>query len=204
MKLRFSPTSPYVRKVMVCGIELGLADRIEKISTNPWDTDTDLPADNPLGKVPALVTDDHTTYFDSPVICEYLDSLSDQATLFPSQGETRWRALRLQAMVDGILDACVARLLEGKRAVDMQSQSWLERQQRTVQRALDALEREAPEWGSDLTIGQVSVGCALGYVAFRFPADDWPTGRSHLSDWYDLSSDRDSMQQTVPRDPPAL
>ena len=202
MKLRFSPTSPYVRKVMVSAIELGVAARIEKIPTKPWDADTDLPAYNPLGKVPALITDNNT-FFDSPVICEYLDSLSDQATLFPSQGETRWQALRLQAMADGILDASVARLLEGKRAVDMQSQSWIARQHRVVQRALDALEQEAPAWGSDLTIGQVSVGCALGYVEFRFPDDQWPTGRSCLSGWYAEFSGRDSMQQTVPMDPPA-
>lgn len=197
MKLRFSPTSPYVRKVMVTAIELNLDDRIEKIATNPWAKDTDLPGDNPLGKVPALILDDGSTCFDSRVICEYLDSLTDQAQLFPND-TGRWQALRLQAMADGILDACVARFLEGKRAPAQQSDTWLTRQHATVHRTLDAMDGEASAWSSTLSIGQIAAGCALGYVSFRFAADHWEQGRPNLTAWYQEFSQRSSMQMTIP------
>lgn len=197
MKLRFSPTSPYVRKVMATAIELNLDDRIEKVATNPWAKDTDLPGDNPLGKVPALIIDDGSTYFDSRVICEYLDSLTHPPRLFPADA-SRWQALRLQAMADGVLDASVARFLEGKRKSLQQSDNWLVRQRAIVQRTLDALEREVSTWPTRLTIGQVAVGCALGYVGFRFAADEWEQERPNLRAWYHEFSQRQSMQMTVP------
>ena len=197
MKLRFSPTSPYVRKVMICVIELGLENQVEKVATNPWSADTDLPDDNPLGKVPALALDDGNVLFDSPVICEYLDSLSDKLQLFPA-GSARWAALRVQAMADGILDASVARFLEGKRDAGRQSESWLARQRSIVHRTLDVLEQEASAWGETLTIGHIATGAALGYVGFRFADDTWQQGRPVLSAWYDRFAARESMQQTVP------
>ena len=112
MKLRSSPTSPYVRKVLVTLAETGQQDRVEAISTNPWDPATDLPRFNPLGKVPALILDDGVVLVDSPVICEYLDSLHDGDRLFPAAGPARWRVLRQQALADGILDAAILRLLD--------------------------------------------------------------------------------------------
>ena len=90
MKLRFSPTSPYVRKVTVMAHEAGLDHRFELVATNVWDTASDIGADNPLGKVPALILDDGTVLFDSPVICEYLDGLHDGEKLFPPPGPQRW------------------------------------------------------------------------------------------------------------------
>ena len=86
MKLRYSPTSPFVRKVMVTAHETGLADRLDLVTTNPWDLDTDLNKDNPVNKVPALVTDGGEMLYDSTVICEYLDSLHDGQKLFPAAG----------------------------------------------------------------------------------------------------------------------
>ena len=109
MKLHYSSASPYVRKVMAVAIARGLDGRIEKIATNPHVSPPELLADNPLSKVPALVTDDGLALFDSPVICEYLDSLGDAPALFPPAGRARWVALRLQAIGDGILDAAVSR-----------------------------------------------------------------------------------------------
>ena len=114
MKLCYSPTSPYVRKVVVTAMETGLEPGIERIANNVWDPATDIAATNPLGKVPALTTDDGAVLFDSPVICEYLDSLHDGAKLFPAAGPARWRALRQQALCDGILDAGILRMLEGR------------------------------------------------------------------------------------------
>ncbi|MGH6953014.1 MAG: glutathione S-transferase N-terminal domain-containing protein, partial [Alphaproteobacteria bacterium] len=98
MKLRYSPTSPYVRKVLAAAIESGLDKGIERVPVNFTDPKSDLPQQNPLGKVPTLVTDEGETLFDSPVICEYLDSKSAGAKLFPREGAARWKALRLQAL----------------------------------------------------------------------------------------------------------
>lgn len=197
MRMRSSPTSPYARKVMVCAIELGLEDRIEQVTTDPWDRATDLPHDNPLGKIPTLILDDGTTCFDSRVICEYLDSLSDHRRLFP-EGAARWPALRLHAMGDGILDASVARLREIRRKPERRSPTVLERSGIAVHRSLDALEEEAPAWGGEVEIGHIAIGVALGYVDFRFADDRWRQGRPALGSWYEVFSQRDSMQQTVP------
>ncbi len=104
MKLRYSQTSPYVRKVVVCAAELGLSERIELTPSGPRNV-ADVRQDNPLGKVPALLTDAGEALYDSPVICEYLDSLHDGEALFPVAGEARWRALRQQALGDDRIQA---------------------------------------------------------------------------------------------------
>lgn len=200
MKLRFSPTSPYVRKVMITAIETGQESVIEKVATNPWDPETDLPDDNPLGKVPALVVDEGLTLFDSPVICEYLSERVG-AGLVPAGGINRWRVLRLQALGDGILDAAVTRLLESKRPEEIQKVEWIERQKRTIGRAVDSLEAEVGRWSDELTLGQITVGAALGYLDFRFPGDEWRRGRPALTDWHEAFAQRPSMKATVPADP---
>ena len=200
MKLRYSPTSPYVRKVMITAIETGQDSVIECIPTNPWSPDTDLPEDNPLGKVPALITDNGVTLFDSPVICEYLCSRVG-AGLVPKEGSDRWRVLRLQALCDGILDAAVLRLLESRRPEERQNPDWIERQKRTVERGVDELEKSVGGWSAEVDLGQISAGAALGYLDFRFAADEWRNGRPVLAKWFEGFSDRPSMQQTVPADP---
>ena len=200
MQLRYSPTSPYVRKVVASAIELGLNDQIERIPTNPWDTSTDLPARNPIGKVPALITDDNWVLFDSPVICEYLDSLGGAPNLFPEAGRDRWAALRHQALADGILDASVLRLLEGRRPTELQSQDWVERQRNSVRRCLNVLEAEVETLPDALTIAHISIGCALGYVDFRFASETWRNGRPRLSAWYERIAQRESFQESVPRE----
>ena len=115
MKLYYSPTSPYVRKVNVFSIEAGVDEKIDKIITNPWVEDTRLLTDNPLSKVPTLIMDDGVVLYDSPVICEYLDTLNLNQKLIPEKGIERWNALRLQALGDGIMDAAILRFLERKR-----------------------------------------------------------------------------------------
>ena len=120
MKLRYSLTSPYVRKVVVCALELGIDGRIERIATNTADPANGLAADNPLAKVPALITDDVGPLYDSPVICEYLDSLQGAPKLHPA-GAARWPALRRQALADGMLDAAILRRLEEMRPKGEQS-----------------------------------------------------------------------------------
>jgi glutathione S-transferase len=198
MKLYYSSTSPYVRKVNVCAIELGLDEKLERIITNPWEMDKKLLADNPLSKVPTLITDDGMVLYDSPVICEYLDSMVGVHTLFPPEGNERWLALRIQALGDGILDAAVLRFLENKRPANQQSSEWDEIQRNTIARALDYLQSNVSEWGSHVTIGQIAVACALGYLDFRFAEEDWREALPGLKKWYEAFVNRPSMQATLP------
>jgi glutathione S-transferase len=199
MKLCYSATSPYVRKVVVAGIELGLNDRIERQPTSAWDAATKLGEINPLGKVPALVTDGGEAVYDSPVICEYLDSLAGGGKLFPAAGPARWTALRRQALADGICDAAILRLLESRRPAGEKSEGWMARQKDAVARSLDTLETEA--LGNGVDIGHIAIGITLGYLDFRFAADDWRRGRPALAKWYEGFAQRPSMATTVPKDP---
>ncbi|MGF1639433.1 MAG: glutathione S-transferase N-terminal domain-containing protein [Rhodospirillales bacterium] len=198
MKLYYSPTSPFVRKVTVLAIETGLDRHIERIPTDVWSPSTGITADNPLGKVPTLITDGGEALYDSPVICEYLDTLHDGLTLFPSAGGPRWTALRRQALADGVLDAGVARRLEELRPEGERSASWAARQTAVVGRGLDALEEEARALDGAITIGHVAIGCALGWLDFRFPGDRWRDGRAALAQWFEGFAGRRSMRETVP------
>ncbi|ROP91349.1 glutathione S-transferase [Stella humosa] len=203
MKLRYSATSPYVRKVVVLALEAGLDGRIERIPTAaaPTKPSPEISADNPLGKVPSLTTDDGQHLFDSPVICEYLDSLHEGARIFPTPGPMRWTALRQQALADGILDAALLIRYELSRPQDKQWADWSAGQQRKIVQALDALEAEAARLGDAVTIGTITIGCTLGYLDFRFAADDWRRGRPTLAAWYEKFAARPSMASTMPKDP---
>ncbi len=201
MKLRYSPTSPYVRKVVVTAIEAGLDERIERIETDVWNPETDIAEDNPLGKVPALVTDEGRVLCDSPTICDYLDSLHEGPRLIPAEGPARWQVLNLHALANGVMDAAVARVIEHRaRPEHLRFDGWLERQKLKIDRALDSLDRQAAEGALDGTVnlGTITVGCALGYLDLRFSEDAWREGRPALEAWYEAFSQRPSMQATVP------
>jgi glutathione S-transferase len=205
MKLRYSATSPYVRKVMIVIHERGLSDRIALEKTDPWSPATDLPHDNPLGKVPALMLADGTALFDSPVIIEYLDMLTSSesglvgnGSLLPETGPDRWTALRFQALADGICDAAILRRLEGNRPEQLRSADWMERQRAAVARSVDVLEADAAKLGERFTIGSVAVLAALGYLDFRFGHEDWRPGHTALSAWFDRESKRESFIRTAP------
>jgi glutathione S-transferase len=199
MKLRYSPTSPFVRKVLVVAQETGLDDRIERIPTNAWAPDTDLPRDNPLGKVPTLITDGGEHLYDSPVICEYLDSLHDGEKLFPPAGGPRWTALRRQALADGIMDAAVSRRTEMTfRPAEHRSAAWMDRQAATVTRALDFLEEEVDGLTGRFTIGEIAIVCALGYLDFRWPEMAWRQHHPRLASWYAPFESRASIVATAP------
>jgi glutathione S-transferase len=177
MILRHSPTSPYVRKVRMVALEAGLDSHLELVPTLAWAPDTDLPKDNPLGKVPCLVTDGGEAIYDSPVICEYLDSLHGGRKLVPAGGGERWRHLRLQALGDGILDAALlVRIENSMRPEDKRWPGWVDRQTAAVTRGIDALEQEAAQWGDEFLIGQIAVVAALDYLDFRAILD-WRAGR---------------------------
>lgn len=195
MKLFYSPTSPYVRKVATCALACGLEGRIEQVSTNPWDSPAALLAQNPLSKVPCLVTEDGVALFDSPVICEYLNDIG-AGTLFPPPGAARWRALKLQAIGDGIADAAILRRLESSRPQEEARTGVMERYHAAVTRALDLLERDPPL--DHMDIGTISVACALGYLDFRFAHEDWRPGRPTLERWYAAISERAEIKATKP------
>ena len=205
MKLRYSPTSPYVRKVMVVALETGLAERIERIPTMvaPTKPNDEVARENPLVKVPALTTDDGMVLYDSPVICEYLDTLHAGPKLFPAAGKARWMVLRQQALGDGILDAAILGRYEILRPKEYQWPDWIDAQLRKVRGALAALEIEveAGELGGPLAIGQITVACALGYLDFRYASEEWRAKHRRLAAWFDEFSKRKSIQLTVPKDP---
>ncbi|MGC8521032.1 MAG: glutathione S-transferase [Steroidobacteraceae bacterium] len=199
MKLYFSPASPFARKVRISALELGLAERIEllQISLSPVSPHTDLRLHNPLGKIPALITDEGEALYDSPVICEYLDALAGGARLWPAAGPARWRALTRQALADGITDAAVlVRYEQAVRPEPLRWAQWIEGQWLKIRTALEALERDSLEGVFD--IGTISVACALGYLDFRFAEEGWRARLPRLAAWYALISERASLASTRP------
>lgn len=200
MKLHFSPRSPYVRKVMACAIELGLADRLEKVRSPVAMTEPNLALmrDNPLGRLPTLVTDEGLVLFDSIVICEYLDGLAGNR-LFPAPGPARIQALRWHALGDGMLDTCILWRNERDKPAARQTPEWLGNFELKVRNALDFLEGEAPLLeNAPLGIGHVGVGCALGYLDFRFQDIHWRESRPAIAGWYARFAERASMKDTQP------
>lgn len=203
MQLHANAISPYVRKVRVLAIETGLGHRIELVTRmhTPVQPDPELIHDNPLGKIPCLVTDDGTALYDSRVICEYLDSLHDGPRMFPAAGPARWATLRRQALGDGILDAGVlVRYETFVRPEERQWDPWIENQKLKYRRALDSLEREAPALEGAPDIGTITIGCALGYLDFRYADEDWRARCPRLATWYERFARRPAMAETAPRE----
>lgn len=193
MKLHYSAASPFVRKVVAVALHHGIP--LHRVATNPHTSPADLLADNPLSKVPALVTDDGMTLPDSPLICEYLDSLGDATKLFP-QGEARWTALRLAALADGILTAAVLRRGQSLMPQDEARAGTVARQKAAVARTLDLLEAEGLP--ATLHIGTLTLICALGYLDFRFGEEDWRVGRPGLISFFDAHMRNPIFADTVP------
>ncbi|KKC27224.1 glutathione S-transferase family protein [Sphingomonas sp. SRS2] len=194
MKLGYSPNSPYVRKVMICAILRGLEPRIERFT----ERGAALLRHNPLSKVPTLVLDDGTALFDSPVICEYLDSIGDAPKLFPDDVKARWTALRRQALGDGIMDASQPRRREVALPQDQGRQDYIMAQQAKVEAAIDLLESEADSLKDLATIGEITIGCALGYLDFRFPHEPWRPDHPKLEAWYARVSAMPALAVTAP------
>ena len=201
MKLYYSAASPFVRKVMVCAQECGLADSIEVVPTKvaPSEPNRDYARTTPLIKVPALERDDGLVLFDSVVICEYLDSISKAAKVFPPTGDARWRVLRLHAVADGILEAAVLTRYETfLRPAELRWKAWIDGQLLKVDQALDFLEKSAGELDG-INVGTIAVGCALGYLDFRFADRAWRNARPKLAAWFETIAKRPSFQKTVPK-----
>jgi hypothetical protein len=200
MKLLYSKTSPYVRKVLVAAQELDLLHRIELVPAvvAPTSRNPEVTVANPLGKIPTLILEDGTALYDSRVIIVYLDSLTD-TQLAPSDGIARFKALTGLAAADGIVDAAlVCRYELATRPEPLRWADWVEGQWAKVTGALDMFETTDLRADDDWSIVDIALACALGYLDFRFADRDWRPGRPRLSAFYAQASQRASMQATVP------
>ncbi|CAN7718962.1 glutathione S-transferase [Variovorax sp. LjRoot290] len=198
MKIYFSPFSPYVRKCLVAGHELGLNDRIRLLPSNagPIQRDKELIAKNPLGKVPTFITDDGQVLYDSRVICEYLDDLAG-GNLFPRTGSARWAALTLQSLGDGILDgALLARYEDVARPEALRWSEWRAGQLDKAETSLAHLDSHPEMLEGRVDIGSLTVACALWYLDLRFANFDWRSRHAGVASWFAKFSQRASLQGT--------
>ena len=187
MKLFYSATSPFVRKVRAVAISLGLDEQITLVPVDPHASPAALVAVNPFSKVPCLVTDDGYAIF---------DSLVSGPPMIPKAAANRLRTLRLQAVGDGLMEVLVLRRLEQMRPAEPARRTVIERQRGIASRTLDTLERDVP--ADHLDVGTISVACALGYADFRFGEEDWRSTRPQLAAWFDRISQAPSLRQTAP------
>lgn len=201
MQLFYATTSAYVRKVMVCASVLGLADEIERLDSaaHPIERDERIAVFNPLAKVPALRTEGGLCLYDSRVICEYLNARAG-GDLYPAQGEARWRSLARQALGDGMIDAALlARYEFSARPPEKQWQNWADAQLKKVAAALAEIEGQVSGFSADPNdIGLIAIGCALGYLDFRFAGLNWRAGHPLTAAWFALFDAHPAMAATRP------
>ena len=203
MKLIGSTTSPYVRKVRIVMAEKKLDYQF--LLDNVWSADTRIAASNPLGKVPCLVMEGGEAVFDSRVIVEYLDTLSPVGKLIPSTGRERAEVKTWEALADGLLDAAILVRLENTfegRKPSERSQAWIDRQMRSVHNALKAMSLGLGDKpfcsGIHLSLSDIAVGCALGWLEFRFPEIGWRAEYPNLAKLMDKLAQRASFADTKP------
>ncbi|MGH6663873.1 MAG: glutathione S-transferase family protein [Pseudolabrys sp.] len=185
MILRSSPASPFGRKVRIAASVLGLADKLDVRETDLNDPADSIRVQNPVGKIPALILDDGEALYDSPVILDYLDHLAGGDRIVPREPKARFAALRLQALCDGILDACILLVYEGRyRPAELKVQAWVDRQADKVARGLAALEAAPPALTATPDVGQITLACVLGYQDLRF-GGTWRKDHPKLVAWLD-------------------
>lgn len=204
MKLIGSATSPYARKVRVVMLEKKLDYQF--VQDNVWADDSIVSASNPLGKVPCLVMEGGEAIFDSRVIVEYLDTLSPVGKLIPAQGRERAEVKTWEALADGLLDAAILARLEATwahRQDSERSQAWIDRQLGKVRHSIKAMGQGLGDKpfcsGIHLSLSDVAVGCALGWLEFRFPEIAWRSEHPNLGKLVDKLMLRASFAETVPR-----
>jgi glutathione S-transferase len=185
MILRSSPPSPFGRKIKLAIGILGLDKDVTIEKADPTDANDTIRKQNPIGKIPALIVEDGTVFYDSPVILEYLDHRAGGGKIIPKDPNARFAALTLQALCDGILDAGILLVYEGRwRPVEKHEPKWIDHQRGKVQRALDVLEAAPPKLDAMPNVGQITLACALGYGDLRFEGK-WREGHPRLVKWLD-------------------
>ena len=204
MKLIGSVPSPYVRKVRVVMAEKKLEYHF--VLEDVWAADTTITASNPLGKVPCLLMETGEALYDSRVIVEYLDTLSPVGKLIPPSGRERTEVKVWEALADGLLDAAIAARLEAHwagRSDEQRSQVWIDRQLGKVQDSLSAMSRGLGDnpWccGNHLTLADLAVGCAFGYLDFRFPSIQWRNTYPNLDKLHEKLMQRQSFIDSLPK-----
>ena len=203
MKLIGSLASPYVRKVRIVMAEKKI--EYEFVLENVWASDTGIQQSNPLGKVPCLIMEDGGAMFDSRVIAEYLDTLTPVGKLIPVQGRERAEVKTWEALADGLLDAAILARLEATwagRDDKQRCQAWIDRQMNKIDTTVRAMSTGLGDKpfcsGIHLSLSDIAVGCALGYLDFRFPQIDWRTPHPNLTRLYDKLAQRPSFVDTLP------
>jgi glutathione S-transferase len=201
MKLVASKTSPYARKIRVILAEKQLP--FEFVPENVWDAATRIGSYNPLGKVPALVADDGEQFFDSPVIAEYLDSMGTPRFI-PAGGMERVRVKQDEALADGIMDAGILAFLERKREAARQDPAWIARQLGKAEAGIAALAKQLGSQqylrGNEITLGDITAGCALLWLEFRLPEVGWRAKHPSLDALAKRLEARPSFAGTRPQD----
>jgi glutathione S-transferase len=203
MKLIGSTTSPYVRKVRIVMAEKKLD--FDFVTEDVWAADTQIAASNPLGKVPCLVMEGGEALFDSRVIVEYVDTLSPVGKLIPDRGRERAEVKTWEALSDGLLDAAILARLEATwpgRKESERSQAWIDRQLKKIDDSLAAMDRALAERsncvGIQISLADIAVGVAVGYLDFRFANIDWRGRHPNLAALYERLSQRQSFKDTLP------
>ena len=185
MILRSSPPSPFGRMVKLAMSILGLDSQVTIEKADPTDAGDSIRKQNPLGKIPALIVEDGTVLYDSPVILEYLDHRAGGGKIVPQEPNARFAALTLQALCDGILDACILLVYEGRwRPVEKHEPKWIDHQTGKVERAFAVLEANPPALTAVPDVGQITLACALGYQDLRF-GGKWRGSYPRLLKWHD-------------------
>ncbi|OYW35132.1 MAG: glutathione S-transferase [Brevundimonas sp. 12-68-7] len=197
MKLYIAPPSPFARKCRIVVREKGLADRVEDVVVNPYESPEALLAVKPIAQVPALLTDEDEAILDSPAICEWLDRHGSGHVLLPVDGPERWRIKRVEGLASAVLEMGVKLVLEKRRPESERSPSWMARWTENMGRALDALEA-ADVAAEPLDMGVITAGCAVTWLDFRHPDYDWKTGRPRLVALQTALEQRQSFRETVP------
>ncbi|HIC81729.1 MAG TPA: glutathione S-transferase [Kiloniellaceae bacterium] len=198
MQLLYSPTSPYARKCRVAARERGLIPGIEEVDCNPHEDPAELQAKNPLGRVPTLVLDDGRAVFDSPVICDLLESLGSAPPLVPGVGEGRFQVLVAAALAQGMTDSAVNMVMESRRPEGERSSAAVARWRASILRGLDSMMDHLSVQPGPLTLAHIACGSVLGYLDLRHGDMAWRDGRSALADWFEAFNARPSMRETDP------
>jgi glutathione S-transferase len=201
MKLIGSLTSPFVRKVRVVLAEKKIECEFEIDS--PWTPGSNVPNINPLGKIPVLALDEDIALFDSRVIGEYLDNVAPNNKLMPAPNRERTEVKRWEALADGVCDAAALTYLETKRPETQQSADWIARQKDKIVRGVEYMAEQLGDgqrcMGTHFTLADIAVGCALGYISFRFPEIEWRGEYPNLARLYDKLMQRPAFAETAPK-----
>lgn len=199
MKLIGSYTSPFVRKISILLLEKGIT--FEFVNEQPYQPETGVAQYNPLGKVPALVTDDGETWFDSPIIAEYIELLGIAPAMVPREPKAALAMKQIEALADGIMDAALVSVREQARPAAQQSEAELVRQREKISRSLDMCEQllQDGKLKTDaLNLATIAIACAIGYLNFRRVSPGWCVDRPLLVKLAETLFSRESFARTEP------